>query len=526
MPSVTSNIVIIGSGINSLSAGALLAKAGKSVTILERADHIGGNILTDETIAPGYKVDLLSCFHPLWVTGPSHEELKDDLEAEGLKYKNTTYPTGVVTNDGSTAVLPKDQEQLTAELDKNAAGDGERLGRVLSDFQENADVVQGVMSEDLWSGQGLKYGAKLIRGNGLEGARIFIGESLESSRKFLESTLNSETNQALLAPWILHTGLGPEDAGGSVMLKTIVGSMMQAGNPVPEGGGSQLPLALTRIIEKNGGKVLRNKEVVKIATENGRATGVITTDKQEYQADEAVLANVSPNALYEKLLPDAEVPEEIKRGAERYRYGRADIQVHLCLNRPPNWVDDRLSETAIVHLCDSVDSVHGATSQADIGVLPDNPSIVVGQPGAADPTRMPEGGWVIWIQLQEVPRELQADSAGEIPINGPEWTPDVVDAYVDRVLARLEKAAPGVRDSIVAKRVIDPVELERHNPNLVSGDPYCGKVDLDQFMFWRPIKGLTKHRTPVKNCFHIGAATHPGPGLHGTSGYLVAKQLR
>ncbi len=339
---------------------------------------------------------------------------------------------------------------------------------------------------------------------------------------WLDNTFRSEVVKAAIAPWTLHTGLGPDDGAGSLMLRVILASFERVGMPVPEGGGSRLSEALVRIIEAHAGECRTDALVEKIHVEDGKATGVSVAG-EAFPAD-IVLANVSPTALYTHLLPPEAVPEETKRETRDYRYGRGDMQILLALDHPPRWPDPLLTRTGMVHVTPGLNGVSRAVNEAVRGLLPTEPTIVVGQHTAIDPGRAPEGKWTIWIQLQELPAYPEGDSKGEIECGG-EWTETIAEAYADRVIDILAKQLPGFREDILERHVLSPADLARINPNLVGGDPYCGAASLDQFLFWRPLPDLRGHDTPVKNLYHIGAATHPGPGLNGTSGYLVAKQL-
>lgn len=150
----------------------------------------------------------------------------------------------------------------------------------------------------------------------------------------------------------------------------------------------------------------------------------------------------------------------------------------------------------------------------------------VGQPTAADPSRAPEGKAVLWIQLPECPRVVKGDAAGEIeaPADGA-WTDAVREAYADRVEAMIESHVPGFRETVIRREAISPRDLEAMNVNLVGGDPYAGWCGIDQFFTFRPFPQQINHRTWVPDVHHIGASTHPGPGLGGVSGYLTAKAL-
>jgi phytoene dehydrogenase-like protein len=159
-------------------------------------------------------------------------------------------------------------------------------------------------------------------------------------------------------------------------------------------------------------------------------------------------------------------------------------------------------------------------------MLPEVPTICVGQPHALDPSRCPEGAGILWIQLPEAPRRIKGDAAGDIavPADG-QWSEAVRESYADRVEAILAAHIEGFRDNVVARRAYSPADLERLNVNLVGGDPYGGAATLDQFFIWRPFPNSINHSTPVGGLYHIGASTHPGPGLSGGSGHALAERL-
>ena len=121
---------------------------------------------------------------------------------------------------------------------------------------------------------------------------------------------------------------------------------------------------------------------------------------------------------------------------------------------------------------------------------------------------------------------MRGDSLGEIAIPaGGGWDAALAQAYADRVLARLERFLPGTSQRILKRTVLSPTDLEGMNCNLVGGDPYSGDCALDQSFLWRPSRATRNHRTPFANLFHIGASTHPGPGLGGGSGFIAAQYL-
>ncbi|MEJ2409005.1 MAG: NAD(P)/FAD-dependent oxidoreductase, partial [Novosphingobium sp.] len=268
--------------------------------------------------------------------------------------------------------------------------------------------------------------------------------------------------------------------------------------------------------------MLSQADVEQISVSSGRASGVVLADGRKFYARKGVFCSVTPDALYNRMLPEDAVPASHRKKAQEFRFGRADMQIHLALDRPAPWPNEKLARTAMVHVSNGIDEVARAVTLANSGMLPDRPTIVVGQPAVNDPSRMPDGKGLLWLQLQELPRHVKGDAAGviDVPANGV-WTRELAEAYADRVIDRLDALAPGIKTAIVKRVVLSPLDIEAMNCNLVGGDPYAGDCALDQSFLWRPIKTSKTHRTPVKNLFHIGASTHPGPGLGGISGVIA-----
>ncbi|MES1248118.1 MAG: NAD(P)/FAD-dependent oxidoreductase [Actinomycetota bacterium] len=498
--------VVVGSGVNGLACGALLAKAGWRVAVLERNDRFGGCIRTEELTEPGWLHDTLSAWHPLWVGGAAHAQLGDDLAARGLEYLNTELPTATAFPDGSAAFLLRTADGNAQEL-------GPEWGGVLERFFPNADLAFGVLGTELWSPGGLAFGAKALRRLGRGGSAVFAGELLQTARDWLTGTFASPQAWGVLAPWVLHTGLGPDQATSGFMTQVIAVAVQEGGMPIPRGGGAKLAEALVRLIRDHGGVCETGVEVDRVLVQGGRAAGVRLADGETYTASRAVVANVTPTQLYGRLLADAAVPEPVREGARRFRYGRAEMQIHFALDEPARWDgDERLNRTAIVHVTPGLDGVSKAVNEAERGLLPEEATIVVGQPLTMDPSRAPEGKGLLWIQLQELPREHP-------------WDDDERERYADRIQARLAQHIPNLESSIVDRVALGPHDLERLNVNLVGGDPYGGALSLDQNFLWRPFPASPGHATAVGGLWHVGASTWPGPGLGGGSGALVAQEL-
>ena len=520
--------VFVGAGINSLAGAALLSRAGWNVCVLERSDALGGCIRTStELTEPGFTHELLASWHPLFTGSPAYAELKDELDRRGVEYLNTELPTASTFPDGSSAVLSTALEANVAELDRHAPGDGAAWEAMFNGFMSNADLSFGVLGTELWSPAGLGLARQALRRFGRRGMLAYAATVLTTGRDWLDDTFDSEAARGLLAPWVLHTGLGPDQAASGFMTQVIACALQLGGMPVPRGGGVKLVDALAAIVRDSGGELRTGAEVERVLVSGGRATAVRLATGETIPAARGVIASVTPTQLYGRLLGSGDVAGEVVQAAARYRYGRGEMQIHIAMRELPDWYgDERLARTAIVHLTPGLDGVSRAVNEAERGLLPAEATIVCGQPCAVDPSRAPDGSWIMWIQLQELPAgRVKGDAAGELDVGDGEWTEKLRDAYADRIVARLGRHVRNLERATIARVALSPHDIEALNVNLVGGDIYGGACSLDQNFLFRPLAQAPGHRTPVDGLWHIGASTHPGPGLGAGSGYLVDREL-
>ncbi|PZR00151.1 MAG: FAD-dependent oxidoreductase [Cereibacter sphaeroides] len=513
--------VIIGSGINALVAGAMLARKGDRVTVLEREDRIGGCMFTDEITLPGFRHDVMAATFVLFLTSPAYAALAADLARHGLEFCHTAHPTAVLRPDGSALVLTTDRARNVAALDALAPGDGAHHSAEVGAIEAEAPFLFSLLGGSLWSWPTLKLMAGQARRRGPRGLMTWFGEALAPARGWLE-TYQSPLAQALWAPWVLHCGLTPESAYSAKMGRVIAFALEAAGAPVIKGGAGQAATALRGLIEEKGGTVRTGADVDRIEVTSGRVTGV-TLSSGETIAAKSVLASVAPGQLMDRLLRDVSLPED-KAAAQVFRHGRGDFQLHYALDRAPEWLTPGLDDVALIHLADGIESVSKSANEAERGMLPAVPTICVGQPHRLDASRVPEGKAILWLQIPDAPRIIKGDAAGEIE-TASEWTDATREAFADRIERILSRHIKSFDQIKLSRRAVSPADLAAMNINLVGGDPYGGACSIDQFFLWRPFANSANGTSAVRGLRHIGASTHPGPGLGGGSGYLAAKAL-
>lgn len=521
---MTYDTIIIGSGHNALITAAYLTKSGRSVLMLEKNDRPGGFLRTEELTLPGFKHDVYAAAHPLFVTGPAYADFRESLEARGLHYVNTDLPTGVSMEDGRTAVFPRSLEELVSEAEKLEPGDGVELSKMFDGIQPYVNDVFSLFNVDLSTPEATSIINRLMLNKTGLGYSPFAASLFSTARNAVGS-LKSPVLKAMLASWVTHLGRTPDEVGSGIWVPLTIMALMGGGMPIPEGGSEMLAKSLTQLVKDQGGVIRTNTFVEEVLVKDGRAVGVRTADGGKFQAVHSLVACTTPDQLYLSLLKNSEVSPLIRTQAKQYRYGRGCVQIHLALSEPPQWSDDRFSRVGQPHLTAGLDSFTLAIAQGMAGLLPENPTFTVDCSTNLDPTRAPAGKAIMRIQVLEVPSCPRGDAAGQINVGDGTWTSDLTKRFTERVLRIVSKHIPNIPSSIIGHYVITPNTIKQFNPNSGPGDPYGGAHDLSQSYLFRPLPGQPSHRTEIPNLLMIGAATWPGHGINGGSGYIVAQQL-
>ncbi|MGW3149518.1 phytoene desaturase family protein [Streptomyces sp. NPDC001177] len=519
----TRDAVVIGSGHNGLVAAAYLARSGMEVEVLERNSMAGGAVATEELTLPGFHHDTFSSFHTVFKLSAAWAELGDELTARGLAYCESEGPTtAAVLPDGRAVIAYRDIEETVEQLTPH---DRDAYIAEMNSFHQRIGTLGKLMGTELFSGNAAMLALRLGRSLGRRPGLAFGADILNSAQAWLDSRFQGREVADLYAPWALHTGLSPDAAGSGFQTLAIAASLHAMGLPVVAGGSGNFVRAIERLITDYGGQVTTGAEVERILTHSGRAVGV-ETDGARYRVRSAVIANTTPTQLYGRLLADGDAPAEAVDQARRYRYNpRAGMQIHMALTAPLRWKDSRLDSVPLIHIHSGAESVALACAESAAGLLPADPTIVVGQPHVLDPSRAPEGRSVLWIQLQQVPYTPRGDAAGEIDTGEGTWSDRLRDAWVDRILAKVAAHVENFAEARGPVASLTPADIERRNPNLVHGDIYAGACDLGQSYLWRPLPSFGSHVTPVDGLLQCGASTYPGQGLNAASGRIVARQV-
>jgi phytoene dehydrogenase-like protein len=496
-------------------AAALLARAGWSVTVLERNAVAGGAVHSQALTLPGYVHDTYSAFYGLLHASPVFAEL--DL-GRRVQWARHDVAVSAVLDPHTAALCHRD-------VDRTAAG--------LAAF----DPLDGPAWLDLhrwWARIGTRFlrvalaplpsarpALRLLRTAGARGMLELAKTQLEPLEAFARNEFRSAAAHALVTAGISHTDLGVDATGSTPPALILVMLAQQVGMPVPVGGAGRLAEALVGLVEEAGGSVRVNAEATRVVVEGGRATAVVTADGTTVGARRAVLADTGPAHLCLGLVGEEHLPPSYLAQLRRFRYGTGIFKLDLALDGPVPWQAEGLDACGVVHVVGDLDTMARSAFESRRGRLPSEPLLVVGQQSVADPTRAPAGGHTLWVETH-VPPVPVGDGAGLIPA-GP-W-PQVCDAFLDRVLDRLDRHAPGLRDRVVGTAVRTPPDLEAENPNLVGGDLGAGSIAIDQQLVFRPVAGWFRYDTPVRGLYLCSASAHPGGGVHGMVGRNCAQRV-
>ena len=490
--------VVIGSGPNGLAAAITLAEAGRPVTLLEAAAHVGGAVHTEELTLAGFLHDTWSAVYPAAAASPVFSAWP--LERHGLHWIHPRYCYAHPVADGGAVALARDVAETAATLDRLHPGDGDAWGRFVAPYLAHWGAWRDTMLSGFPPvGGSLKLLAALKLRGTLDWARLLLMPAQALGHRLF----GGDAARAWLYSSAMHGDVPPHGSGSAIAAAHLNVMGHAVGWPSPEGGAGRLAAALAGYFESLGGRIRTGAEVRRVRTERGRVVGAEVRDGDPVPAS-LVVADVTPHGLL--ALAGEALGGRYADDLRRFRYGPATLKVDWALSGPVPWSAPEAREAGTVHVGGSEHEVLQALAPTG-GGLPERPFLLFGQQSLADPTRAPAGRHTAWAYT-----------------HGPhdaDWA-EQTDRHVERIEAQVERFAPGFRDLILARHVQSPGDLERRNANLVHGDVGAGSYTLDQVLF-RPVPSLSPYRTPVRGLYLGSASTFPGGAAHGVCGHAAAR---
>jgi phytoene dehydrogenase-like protein len=461
--------VVVGAGPNGLVAAITLAGAGRSVTVLEAADTVGGGCRSAALTLPGFVHDVCSTVHALSLASPALRDLP--LAEHGLELVHPEVPFAHPLDDGTAVLLSRDVGQTAESV--GGGHDGRAYRRLMAPLVRDADAL---MHELLGPLRPPRHPVAMAR-FGLAG--------LQSATRLGRSRFDAERGRALLGGVAAHSMLRLDEIPSAAVALVLMTAGHAVGWPVARGGSQRVADALAAHLESLGGEILTGHRVESV---------------DELDDAGAVLLDVTPRQVL--ALAGHRLPARYSRALRRFRYGPGVFKVDWALDGPIPWRAEGVDGAGTVHLGGGLDEV--AASEADVasGRVPDRPYVLLTQPTVCDPSRAPVGKHVGWAYCH-------------VP-------PGCTEDMTARVEAQVERFAPGFRDRVLARSTMTAADMEAYNPNYVGGDINGGLQDLRQ-LFTRPVARRVPYSTPDPRLFLCSSSTPPGGGVHGMCGFFAAQ---
>jgi phytoene dehydrogenase-like protein len=465
---MATDAIVVGSGPNGLSAAIELARSGRSVTVLEANDTIGGGCRSAELTLPGFIHDLCSAFHPMGAASPFFRSL--GLGAFGLRWIEPPLALAHPLDDG-TAVL------LSRSLDETARGlgtDGRAWRRLVTKLvREWPDLATDALGPLIK----IPRHPFLLARLGLPGllpARLFARRAFTGGRA-----------RALFAGLAAHSMM-PLDAPLTASFGLMFAVTTHVANwPIARGGSQRITDALVALLHSLGGAVL---------------TGVRVRDIAELDRARAYLFDTTPRQL--DRIAGGRLSAGYRRRIARFRSGPGVFKLDYALDGPVPWRAEDCSRAGTVHLGGTLDEIAESEDAVAKGRVPERPFVLVGQQSLFDPSRAPERKQTLWAYCH-VPNGSAVDMTA-------------------RIEAQLERFAPGFRDRVLARAAMGPAEIERHNENYLGGDIGGGASSALQ-IFGRPVLSFDPYATSARDIYLCSSSTPPGGGVHGMCGFHAAR---
>jgi len=469
---VVANAIVVGAGPNGLAGAVELARAGFDATVPEGHESIGGGTRTTELTVPGLLHDVCSAVHPLGIGSPYLRTLP--LEEHGLGWAQPEVGFAHPLDDGTAAAQGATLEETAASL----GADGPAWDRLLRPLVEHLDdlldeVLRPVLHVPQHPVTLARFGLRALQPATLL-ARRWDGDAARA----LFAGAAAHAIHPLSRPLTSAAGL------------LLLAAGQRFGWPVAVGGSAAITDALASLLRAHGGTI---------------ETGVWVGSLDELPRADVVLLDVAPGAVAD-LGGDAVAPAA-RRAFRRWRHGPAAFKVDLAVDGGIPWTAEVCHRAGTVHLGGTIERIAAAEQAVHDGRLPDDPFVLVAQQHLADPTRV--GG--------------EAASGDVVPVWAYAHVPHGFDGdATEHVLRQIERFAPGTRERVVGLHTTSPVQYEAYNPNYVGGDISTGANDAVQAVI-RPRLTTRPYATTVPGVYLCSAATPPGAGVHGMSGYHAAR---
>jgi phytoene dehydrogenase-like protein len=514
--------IVIGGGHNGLTAAAYLARAGRTVLVLERRHVLGGAAVTEE-VFPGFKFSV--CSYVVSLLRP--EIIRElDLPRHGLE---------ILPLDGTFTPMPdgdylwrvNDHAKTRREIARHSRLDAEaydEYGRAMVDMARFVKPILNMtppdpMSLDPRELTKLLAIGRRFRALGDQDRCNQIQLMTMSAVDFLDQWFETDVLKATMAAsGIIGTFLGVRSPGTAyVLLHHYMGEIDGAFRSwgFARGGTGAISNAIASAAREAGVEVRTRAAVARISVKRGQAVGVVLADGEEVSAD-LVLSSVDPHLTFLKFIDARDLPVDFLDAVRRYKFRGSSGKVNLALDALPNFTC-RPGEGAhlrgAISISPGVDYMEHAYDDAKYGAFSRRPYIDMVIPTLTDPSIAPPGKHILSCFVQYAPYQLASGT----------WD-EQRDTFGETVIDTLAEYAPNIREIILHRQILTPLDLEREF-GLTEGNIFQGELTLEQLFFARPVPGWAQYKTPIRNLWMCGSATHPGGGIMGAPGRNAALRI-
>jgi len=461
------DVIVIGAGANGLAAAVTMARAGRSVLVLEAEATIGGACRSAELTLPGFVHDRCSAVFALAAASPVLQRLP--MAHHGLRWVHPLAPLAHPLDDGSAVML---ERSLAATAEGFDPIDRLRYQRLMTPLVAgSATIVDELIGPLRWPRHPLlaaRFGLRAVQ-----------------SATALATTFDGERARALIAGIAAH-GMLPLHQPPSAAFALLLGMLGHAvGWPFAAGGAQNLANALAATLRELSGTI---------------ETGVQVDSIAELPGSSVILADLGPRPFLR--IAGEQLPTWYRDQLRRYRYGPGVAKVDWALDGPIPWRAAACQRAGTVHLGGSFAEIAAGEAAIARGSHAERPFVLLTQPSLFDPSRAPAGKETAWAYCH-VPAGSDRD-------------------MTETIEAQIERFAPGFRDRILARSAQTARDVERANPNHIGGEINGGLQDLRQ-LFTRPTPRLIPYATPNRRLYLCSASTPPGGGVHGLCGAFAAR---
>ena len=514
--------LIVGGGHNGLVCACYLAAARLKVCVVERRAVVGGAAVTEE-FHPGFRNSTasytVSLLHPKVI-----REL--NLAAHGLRIVERPFSNFLPAFDGGYIKVGGGLEATQGEVARFSKRDAGRLPEYYRRLDVVADVLRDLQLEtppNVGGGVAELFRAwrsgRRLSALPLEAKRDVLDLFSLSAADWLDRWFESEPIKACFGFDAVVGNFASPYAPGSayVLLHHVFGEVNGKkgtwGHAI--GGMGAITQAMRREAEKRGVELRTGIGVARIVSNQGRAAGVVLDDGTEVAA-RCVVSNAHPRALL--ALVDGG-GGEWREAFSNYQSESATFRMNVALAELPdfNALPGRNAQphhSSGIILAPTLDFMDRAYASAREHGWSREPIVEMLIPSTVDDSLAPAGKHVASLFCQHFRYALPG---------GKSWDAERERA-ADAVIEHVNRFAPNFKASILGRRILSPLDLEREF-GLVGGDIFHGKLTLNQLFSARPVLGCADYRMPLKGLYLCGAGAHPGGGVTGVPGHNAAREL-